>query len=81
MVAVFVLLQGSMLWGLVESGLTVVFSKSRRWFSLIMKILASELCSIATEVMRSPIYLHRDQIGLNATIQKDFQQIGLQCDG
>ncbi len=59
--------------GVVESGLMVVFSKSRRWFSLIMRILASELCSIVTADMQSLIYLHRDQIGLHATIQKGFQ--------
>ena len=70
-VATFVLRRGSMLWGVVESGLMAAFFESGRRFSLTMRTPASELFFIATEVMRSLNCSNPDQIGVHATILKN----------
>ena len=83
MVVMFVLLRGSMLWGVVESGFMAAFFESGRGFSLMMRTPASELCFIATEDTRSRNCSNPYQIGVHATIQKSsgLSQIGLVCEG
>jgi hypothetical protein len=69
-VAAFVLRRGSMLWGVVESGLMAAFFESGRRFFLTMRTPASELCFIVTEDTRSRNCSNPDRIGVHATIQK-----------
>jgi hypothetical protein len=48
-VAAFVMRRGSILWGVVESGLMAAFFESGRRFSLMMRTPASKLCFITTK--------------------------------